>query len=408
LKERECRRLMIISSELAQKIVDQLMDIVQRNVNIMDCSGTIIASGQSLRINTFHQGGKLAVDRQNVVEIYPEEVQHYRGALPGVMWPIRLKEKIIGVVGVTGEPKEVRNTANLVKTVTELILEREMFLADYRSNNWMKEQFVNLLFSDKVDMVMDDIHTMAEMLNYKLNLPRTVILIKIEPNSSESFEDNGLKNLISARIREIVSKVIQQPKIVAPDDLALFYKKKLCFVRTLSGNFGESETNDFAARLIEQLKLIQGGLEIKIGIGSQVNQDRQLFHSYHEALFALEFPGSNLIRAINEYDVLVGFLFDKQFAKQSSCLALRELKRKFVEIKGQYDMEKTLECLLANNLNLSLTASRLYIHRNTLKFRLERLKKMTGLEPSHNFQHAMLCKFLLTIDEKTDKLLVKF
>ena len=55
---------MIISKDLAQKIVDQLMDIVQRNVNIMDCNGIIIASGQPNRINTFHQGGKLAVVKQ--------------------------------------------------------------------------------------------------------------------------------------------------------------------------------------------------------------------------------------------------------------------------------------------------------------------------------------------------------
>jgi len=170
---------MIISKDLAQKIVDQLMDIVQRNVNIMDCNGIILASGQPNRVNTFHQGGKLAVIKQTVVEIHPEKVQDYTGALPGVMWPINLKEKTIGVVGVTGEPHEVRNTAKLVKTVTELVLEREMFLADYRSENRAKAQLMNLLFSDNPDMVMDDITTLAEMLNYKINLSRIVILIKL-------------------------------------------------------------------------------------------------------------------------------------------------------------------------------------------------------------------------------------
>ena len=121
---------MIISRELAQKIVDHLMEIVKRNVNMMDCNGIIIASGQPKRIDTFHQGGKLAVTKHHVVEIYPAEVLNYAGALPGVMWPIDLKDQTVGVVGVTGEPQEVRDTAKLVKTVTELILEREMFLAD--------------------------------------------------------------------------------------------------------------------------------------------------------------------------------------------------------------------------------------------------------------------------------------
>ena len=146
--------------------------------------------------------------------------------------------------------------------------------------------------------------------------------------------------------------------------------------------------------------MIQSGLKIEIGIGSRVSQESQLYLAYREALFALEYPSSNLIRSINEHEILLSFLFDKQCGRPESCLALRELRRKFDETKSQYDMEKTLEYLLANNLSISQTADRLYIHRNTLKFRLEKLKKIVGLEPSRCFQHAMLCKFLLSVDEK--------
>lgn len=389
---------MIISSELAQKIVDQLMDIVQRNVNIMDCSGVIIASGQPLRINTFHQGGKLAVDRQTVVEIHPDKVQDYTGALPGVMWPIELKEKIIGVVGVTGEPHEVRNTAKLVKTVTELILDREMFLADYRSENRIKEQLVALLLSENPDAVMDDINTLAEILNCKFTQPSIVILIKLELISNDDFAANGLQNLFSARMRENVLRMISESTYFTAEDISLFYKKHLCIIKALPDNLAAKKVKVCTTSIVTMLSSLQPALKIQMGIGSQALHKSQLRQSYDEAMFALEYPSANIIRSIDEYEILLDYLFDNQFARYSSCLALKELKQKFDQLKVAYDMQVTLACLLANNLNISATASNLFIHRNTLKFRLEKLKKIVGLDPCHVFQHALLCKILLSLD----------
>lgn len=389
----EVDRLMIISRELAQKVVDQLMDIVQRNVNIMDCNGIIIASGQRERINSFHQGGKLAVSDHNVIEILPSEVQQYAGALPGVMWPIDLKKKTVGVVGVTGEPREVRNTAKLVKTVTELILEREMFLANYRSENRVKAQLVELLFSDNPDKASDDINTLAEMLNYKMNLPRMVILTKLEPLNNNEFSSNGLQNLFSARIRENVLSAAKEATHFSNDDIGLFYKKNLCIIKAVPENFSENKMEVFISSLINMLNSVQPRLKIEIGIGSVAQNTSEIRNSYDEAFFALEHSNSKMVRSIHDYEVLLDYLLKKQCA--NSSLVLKELKDKFNKIAESYDMRTTLECLLANNMNVSTTADQLFIHRNTLKFRLNKFKKMTGLDPCHFFQHAMICKFIL-------------
>lgn len=388
---------MIISRELAQKVVDHLMDIVQRNVNIMDCGGIIIASGQRQRINTFHQGGKLAVSEHNVIEIPPKDVHQYAGALPGVMWPIDLKNKIVGVVGVTGEPCEVRNTAKLVKTVTELILEREMFLADYRSENRVKAQLVDLLFSDSPDKASDDINTLAEMLNYNINLPRMVLLVKLDPMSNDEFNSNGLQNLFSARIRENVLNAVKEATFFSNDDISLFYKKNLCIIKSVPEHFSEKKTDVFLSSIVNTLKSIQPRLKIEIGIGSPALNICEIRQSYNEAIFALEYSNSNTIRSIHEYDVLLEYLFEKQCSKCNSSLAIKKLKEKFDKISDNDDMRTTLNCLLLNNMNVSMTANQLFVHRNTLKFRLNKLKKMTGLDPCHFFHHAMICKFILSM-----------
>jgi carbohydrate diacid regulator len=385
---------MIISHEVAQKIVDQLMDIAQRNVNIMDCNGMIIASGQHHRINTFHQGAKSAALTQDVIEIQPNDVELFPGALPGVMWPIDIKKKIVGVVCVTGEPNEVRHTAKLIKTVTELVLEREMFLADYRSENSVKAQLVNLLFSDNPDLMAEDIQTLAEMLNYKLNLPRMVILLKLEPLNKDDFKANGLQNLFSARVRESVLNMLKTAPFFCDEDISLFYKKHLCIIKSWPDHMSSHKLAVFTASIVQMFQALQPRLRLQIGIGSRTLHEYQLRQSYDEALFALEFSASKAVSFIHDQEILLNYLFEKQWTKQNT-LALQELKHKFEKINDHGDMEKTIKSLLANNLNISAAASQLFIHRNTLKFRLEKLKKAVGLDPCHSFHHAMLCEILL-------------
>lgn len=388
---------MIISRELAQKIVDHLMEIVKRNVNIMDCGGIIIASGQPKRIDSFHQGGKQAVAGHHVVEIYPDEVQNYIGALPGVMWPIDLKGQIVGVVGVTGEPHEVRDTANLVKTVTELILEREMFLADYGSENRMKEQFVNLLFEDGQAVVGDDINTLAGMLNYRLDMPRLIMVVKLVPQKDKNYTSEGLQNLFSHRMRESVSKMLKEATYFTSDDMSLFYKQNLLILKALPNNVDRQKIDVFTSSVLSMLKSIQPRLKIQTGLGSPAMDKSQLRHSYYEAVFALEQAGSGMIRSISEFDVLLGYLINSQYISYSSCLALMELRNNFEKIRVKYDMQRTIRTLLGNNLNISETAQALFIHRNTLKFRLTKLKECVGLEPCRFFRHAMLCEYLLQV-----------
>ena len=392
---------MIISRELAQKIVDHLMEIVKRNVNMMDCNGVIIASGQPNRIDSFHQGGKLAAAKHHVVEIYPAEVHNYAGSLPGVMWPVDLKDQTVGVVGVTGEPQEVRDTSKLVKIVTELILEREMFLADYGSENRMKEQFVSLLFEDYQHDVRDDSSTLAGILNYKLDIPRLVLVVKLVPQVEENYASEGLHNLFSDRLRASVLALIKKATYFTTDDMTLFYKQNLLILKALPDNTDRQKIETFAASVLILLKSIQPRLKIQMGIGSQALNKPQLRHSYYEAMFAMEQAAPGMIGSISEFEILLSYLINAQDVQRSSCLALLELKNKFEKIKVKYDMQRTIKFLLHNNLNIAKTAQALFIHRNTLKFRLAKLKEFVGLEPCHFFRHAMLCEYLL--QEANDK-----
>ena len=64
-------------------------------------------------------------------------------------------------------------------------------------------------------------------------------------------------------------------------------------------------------------------------------------------------------------------------------------------LKDKEELLESVATLLAHNLNVSAAAEALYVHRNTLRFRLEKIKKILHLDPCRRFQDAVLCQCLL-------------
>ena len=98
-------------TDLAQKIVERTMDIIHCNVNIMDATGRIIASGDQARIGSTHDGALLALSQGQPVDI-DEHTKHLRGVKPGINLPLRLDGEIVGVIGLTGDPLHLKSLAN--------------------------------------------------------------------------------------------------------------------------------------------------------------------------------------------------------------------------------------------------------------------------------------------------------
>lgn len=394
---------MIIDQELAQQIVDHLMGIVQRNVNIMDCNGIILASGQSERLGQFHQGGLLAAQQRHVVEIEPLETQHFLGALPGAMWPIVLREKVIGVVGVTGKPDEVRSTAQLVKTVTELILEREMFQADYRSEHRFRSRLLKRLLSPELKPEEGELRTLAELQGYHLGLPRQVWLLRLRTEAAP-FLDEKLHNLAADRLHETVLRAVNEAGVLQQEDLGLFYKKDVfCMLKDVRAGNGMPRP-EAALKLLTHLQEALPAICFSIGIGGQTVGDEELWRSYQEAFFAAETLGGGL-RSIYEKNVLLAYLLQQSPGPGVSSLALRPLKEMLETLKDKEELLQSLTVLLRHNLNVSAAAESLYVHRNTLRFRLEKIKKTLHLDPCRQFQDAVLCQCLLAELKNTQQIL---
>lgn len=118
-----------IPQRLAQNVVDILYEATGRNVNIMGENGEIIATMQKHRLGAIHEGGrKVMTGEAAYVSITPEMAAAMNGVLAGYMGPIELDGKIIGCIGITGEPDEVKPLQKLAAMIVteELVKEKEL------------------------------------------------------------------------------------------------------------------------------------------------------------------------------------------------------------------------------------------------------------------------------------------
>ncbi|MBP2635767.1 MAG: transcriptional regulator, CdaR [Firmicutes bacterium] len=386
---------MIIKAELAQRIVDNIMPLVHQNINIMDNSGLIIASGNKDRLNTCHQGAVEVIRSSREVEVFPENLERFPGALPGLNWPIILGSQIVGVVGISGHPDLVRNTAQIVKMVTELLLERENLTEEYRANLQLREQFLQLLLADNDQETLLKIAKIAKLLRFDLTLPRLAAVIPVDLIIQEAFSQYGAHDLVVARTRETITKQLEDSDLIESHrDLFIFTEEDLVILKYFPAGTQPAVCCEWGGNLLTLLDSGHDNRDLCIGLGS-ITSTAELQESYKEAQFSQKNrPNNNRAAAISDFDILAAYLLREPGAL-AYCLALKNL-RNIVQDKldCKYDMQNTVSTLLVNNLNVSGTAKAMFIHRNTLVFRLEKLKELTGLCPCQSLNHAILCKLL--------------
>jgi carbohydrate diacid regulator len=160
-----------------------------------------------------------------------------------------------------------------------------------------------------------------------------------------------------------------------------------------------SETKDLEklAKTISDTLSGEFYTRVLIGIGTVVETVKELARSYKEAQTALEVGKVfDTEKTIVSYDNLgIARLIYSLPTTLCETFLSEVFKRGSME---QLDHETlfTIQKFFENNLNVSETSRRLFVHRNTLVYRLEKIKKLTGLD-LREFDHAIIFKIALMV-----------
>ena len=156
------------------------------------------------------------------------------------------------------------------------------------------------------------------------------------------------------------------------------------------------DAEEFAQAAIETLE-VDGGLTVCCGIGECKSDSLELGRSYQEALAALRTADLyHLSGSVFKFRDLVLERILLSIPREKAQAILKEILNGAFSMLASQEMMETIKVYFDQDLNLSTAARQLYIHRNTLLYRLEKIRKATGLD-LRRFKDAVVLKILLSL-----------
>ncbi len=242
-----------------------------------------------------------------------------------------------------------------------------------------KATFVKNIISDNI--LPGDVYARAKELRFITDIPRAVMLVQ-QVDRTDVMVLDVIQRLFPDKQSDFVFSV-SETDIVVIKELA---------------NGDDVAAVEELAQQIENAVRSELMVKVIIGIGTVAGHLRELADRYKEAQVAIEVgkifePEKNIIRYEN---LGIGRII---YQLPSSLWALcRSQAFKIFPIESlDADTLDTINKFFENNLNVSETSRKLYVHRNTLVYRLEKIKKLTGLD-LREFDHAIVFKVAMMVN----------
>ncbi len=186
---------MQLNSLIAKQIVDRAKKIIAYSINVMDENGVIIGSSDPSRLHQTHEGALLAIRDNRTIEINDSVASTLSGVKTGINLPIIYSDQVIGVVGISGTPEEVRSYGELVKMTAELIVEQAALMSQVQWNKRHREELLLQLIEGS-SLNDGQLLSIAQRLDLDLSQPRVATVIKVIPRAGEPVTLEHLQKLV--------------------------------------------------------------------------------------------------------------------------------------------------------------------------------------------------------------------
>jgi len=352
-----------MSGRIFQSVIVQMKEATDRAIGVMDSEGNVVACNELTMVGT-HLGRAAAVIANAKEQTIVCDARTFK-LLGG--WNADYDYAVF----VEGEDEHARCVC-----VLAAIAFNEA--KTHYEEKYDKTTFVKNIISDNT--LLADLYIRAKELHIDVHAPRAVFLIR-QQEKIEVSTIEVLQNLFPVRQKDFVFGVSETDVVL---------------IKELSSGADSKEIARIAAQ-IENTLNTELFLKTVIGVGSVARHLRELAERYKEAMVAIEvgkvFENEKMIvyydnlgigRLIYQLPTTLCEMFLNEVFKKNSIDALDQ--------ETLYTINKFFE----NNLNVSETSRKLFVHRNTLVYRLEKIKKLTGLD-LREFDHAIVFKVALMV-----------
>lgn len=350
-----------MSNRLFQSVVHQMKDVVDCVIGVVDVEGMIVACSEIGRIGEVITGVKEEF-------FYTGETFSAAGYL---FRPIGEHGKTEYYVFVEGDDNTAKFTSNL------LCISFGQIKALY-DEKYDQSSFIKNIILDNI--LPSDIYVKSKELRVNNDVDRVVLLIKFS-NKGEVVPIDVISNMYPDRNRDHVISV-GESDVVLIHELATAQEREQ--VEKLARSIVDTIQSEFY-------------LKVTVGLGTVASSLKDLARAYKEAQAAIEVGKVfDTEKSVVNYESLgIGRLI-YQLPTTLCDMFLNEVFKKGALESLDRETLLTIQCFFENNLNVSETSRKLFVHRNTLVYRLEKIRKITGLD-LREFEHAITFKVALMV-----------
>ncbi len=374
---------------LARSIVSRTMSIIDCNVNVMDARGIIIGSGEPERIGDIHEGALLALTQERVVTIDKASTHSLRSVKPGINLPLRMNNHIVGAIGLTGEPARLAQFGELVRMTAEMMLEQAWLSQLLVQQSRLREELVLNLIRHQTGP--DSLQEWAQRLGINLAQPRVAMIVEIDSGQL------GIHTAM-AELQRLQTLLTETGK---DDLLAIVSLTQMVVLREVSVQAGDWEPESHK-RAMEQLyqHLRQNcPLKVRFALGNYFPGEGSEARSYCTAQTTMKVGKQRMPEEHCYYwqDIKLPVLLDGLHGGWQAAELLRPIQR-LRSLDSNGVLLKTLHAWFRHNQQPTPTAKALFIHKNTLDYRLHRIAQLTDLNLA-NYDDRFLLYVAVQLDE---------
>lgn len=359
---------MKISRNLAGQIVNAIHEVCGCPINFINRSGIIIASTDTSRIDSFHAAGYQAITNHNMVVVESDSV--YAGTKEGVNYPILIDHIPIAVIGITGPVSEVSRYGFLATKVTEIFIKEQQL----NKQNESYQQQISYIIKSCIYNELDDIEVLSDTLR-ELSIPVSpqyaVLLFRLH------------KRYNTSNIKMIEYEIVHLFERLSIKLYTYIYPNEFIALIDPDTYYNQRESIEKFCSLYKQL--------IFVGVGSLAPLSL-MSSSYSHAKIALKY----LTQSAQNYQFYEDFTIEMILGNMPDSLRQQYVDKILAHLTEE-DI-RLLSFYLRNECNLKKTANDLFLHVNTMQYKLDKITTKTGFNPRH-FQDAVVLYLAVLLNE---------
>ena len=375
--------MMTLTTKIVQPFIATLEEALHYKVTITDTNGYIVGSSDPARLNQFHPSAYEILCERQPIESWDIATDSYVNVPEGVQ--LGYGERVIydgeciGLIGLVGAPEEIKQSIKTAQLVLQLMLDRKKASDELKLISKDKKAFLLRLLQGQYGSP-EWIKERADTYKIDLSRPRYVLTVQI---NLEKFDEKSPLEL--SQIKETMHRAIRSI-FFEQEDLLYEYDTGETVLLTAGKHSDASQRRrqieKAAARLYAELRE-QCKVSALIGVSEECGDYTGIPLALRQGRRAAEI-GAKTENGEGLYfysQMRLGRIV-ASFSPEIRPILQRDILSKLLENHADSLLE-TLFTYFEMNGNVSQTAEKLFIHRNTLQYRFRKIKEITGFDIYH-------------------------